>query len=92
MKTVWKYTLTLDEDLNFLEMPKDAEILTVQIQHGFPTLWVLVDPSAPFEIRVVRVAGTGHELPDNIGKYIGTFQIYEGSMIVHVFDMSENKE
>ena len=92
MKTIWKYELeTIDQ--NKIEMPIKAEILTVQIQHGTPCLWVLVDPDLDpnndKETRYFEVHGTGHIIRDDIvstRNYIGTYQLNGGALIFHVFE------
>lgn len=34
--------------------------------------------------------GTGHPLSDNLGKYIGTFQLYSGTF--HLFEVERREE
>jgi hypothetical protein len=88
MKTIYKYPFSIDDSV-IITMPVGAEILTVQVQHRVPCIWALVDPEAPKVDRYFRVAGTGHSLPENPGKYVGTFQQLEGNLIFHVFDRGE---
>jgi hypothetical protein len=87
MKIIWKFEL--DQKSKILNLPKDTEILTVQIQHGTPQLWVLVDPKKQKEQRCFETIGTGHQIPYDIGitrTYIGTFQLMNGALIYHVFE------
>lgn len=87
MKTVWKYRL--DPDIT-IEMPEGAEVLCVQTQNGQPTLWALVDSSNPLERRRFVGSDTGHPIPDDSGKYVGTFQIdrIKGrTLVFHVFEV-----
>lgn len=49
-KTIWKFTLEV-KDIQTLDMPKGAEILTVQFQETHGQLWALVDPNAEMEER-----------------------------------------
>ena len=58
-KTIYKYPVVLD-DIFVLNLPKNAQILTVQTQYEKPYLWVLLDPNAPKVERAFRLAGTGH--------------------------------
>jgi len=88
MKTIWKYTLDFDTTL---DMPCGAKLLAVQVQHCEPQLWALVDPGAEKELRTFCVYGTGHELPDDPGRYVGTFQLSGGELVFHVFEKS-NRE
>ncbi len=87
MKTIWKYTLEIIVD-QVLELPYKSEILTVQMQHGSPQLWAIVTPELPKEKRHIRIHGTGHQMSsvDNL-KYISTFQMENGSLIFHVFEL-----
>jgi len=44
MKTIYKYSLDPYRDgMPEVTMPKDAKILTLQLQRGVPTIWALVD-------------------------------------------------
>lgn len=86
MKMIFKYTLTPDDAVT-LKVPCVFEPLTVQMQHGEPRLWALVDPESPMTSRRFRVFGTGHSVPNEIRRedYIGTFQIAAGDLVFHVF-------
>jgi hypothetical protein len=82
---IWKWTLTIT-DLQSLEMPHGAKIITVQVQHGEPQLWALCDENAEKEKRNIAIYGTGNPVPDVPGTYIGTFQVRDGLLVFHVFD------
>ena len=71
-------------------MPEGAEILSVQMQHGTPVLWALVDPEAPAEVRRIEVIGTGQESTD-LGKedHIATLQLEGGGLVLHIFERRE---
>jgi hypothetical protein len=57
------------------------------MQNEKPQLWMLVDPDEPLKNRRFVVHGTGHELPDDICRvYIGTFQMNQGDLVLHVFE------
>lgn len=91
-KIIWKYELETT-DIQKLELPKGAEILTVQVQKGIPCLWALVDPSIeiPKERRVIAIFGTGNFI-NSIAhfsgmKYIATYQLLAGNFIGHVFEL-----
>ena len=86
MKTIWKFLL-LAENIQYIIMPEDAEILTVQVQNGDPYIWVLVDPEKQNKEREIIAIGTGHIAGDGFGgKYIGTFQLLNGNLVFHIFD------
>lgn len=86
MKTIWKYELSIGPTL--LDVPKDASLLTVQIQNEKPCLWMGVDPDAECVRRTFHVIGTGHPIVDlyNTLKYVGTFQLHSGTFVGHVFE------
>ena len=89
IKKVFKYTMQINDRVE-VELPEGAEILTVQCQLDQPQLWALVDPQAQRETRVFRIAGTGHPIEYDMGseyKYIDTFQMMNGSLVFHVFEM-----
>ncbi len=77
--TVHKYPLELT-DLQQVEMPAMATILTVQVQNGQPVLWALVTPANLPNRRTIRLVGTGHPI-DMAGRYIATIQL-----VLHAFE------
>ena len=86
MLTVYKYPIQPGES-NIL-MPSGAEILSCHVQNGEPFVWAIVDTGATIdESRKFTVHGTGHELPDDIGKfnYLGTFLLEDGRLVFHVW-------
>jgi hypothetical protein len=82
MKTIYKYKIDYTGNI---KMPKGAQVLCVQVQHNEPHLWALCEPDAEEEERHFDVYGTGWEI-DRPGKYIGTFQLNDGSLVFHVFE------
>jgi hypothetical protein len=85
MRTIYKYELTPNGIV--ADMPRGAEVLTVQVQHGKPCIWAMVDPDAPTHTRHFRVIGTGHRFEADVlrSMYVGTFQLEGGSLVFHVF-------
>ena len=87
-KTIWKFELETTDNQT-IEMPVNAEILTVQTQNGIPCIWVLVDPTETKEKRFIEVFGTGHDVYYDMGvsrSYLGTYQLQGGSLVFHVFE------
>jgi hypothetical protein len=70
-------------------MPEGARILCVQVQHGEPQLWALVDEAQSTVGRVVLTFGTGHELTAVPVTFVGTYQLGGGELVYHVFDGGE---
>jgi hypothetical protein len=86
-KQIWKFAINPDNLT--LEMPKDAEILTVQTQNEKPCVLALVNPENDKELRYFEVYGTGHDIYCDMGierKYINSFQLFGGTMIFHLFE------
>lgn len=91
MKTIWKFPL-ITTDINTIDMPIGAEILTVQEQYGKPCLWAVVDDDVEKERRVFAIYGAGHSVSVVTDKkYIGTYQLMEGALIFHVFELWERR-
>lgn len=84
-RTIYKYPLEL-EHLQGVTMPKDATILTVQVQRGVLCLWALVNPEAPPQLREIEIFGTGLPIQEWTRSYIGTVQMQEGMLAWHVFE------
>jgi hypothetical protein len=82
MKTIYKYVLQV-QDQQTLSLPEGAEILSVQVQYGAPTLWALVDVGAPAKAQQIHCYGTGHDVPDRPTIHIGTVQL--GTYVWHFF-------
>ncbi len=82
--TIWKYPLPLSVGELTIKMPRDSKVLTVQVQHDRPCLWVMVDPESPLEERIFRVFGTGQEIStDSRLHYVGTWQ--RNAFVWHLF-------
>lgn len=87
MSKVFKYPLPISDVVEVV-MPKDAKVLAVQVQNGTPCIWAAVNPTLEVETRTFRIAGTGHSIVDEIiDDYIGTFQLYDGQLVFHVFEI-----
>ena len=90
MKTIWKYELDFAAIIK-LQVPKNAKILTVQIDDKIntPCVWIMVDTENEIEERWFELFGSGQEIKWDIGvdrKYIGTYQYGNGAFVGHVFE------
>lgn len=83
-RTIWKYDFQIS-DIVTLRMPAPAKILPMVIpgEYGHLTVWAEVFPGQPVEEYVLRVFGTGHDLPAIPMDYIGTTQA--GQFVWHVY-------
>lgn len=83
---IYKYPIEIEDEVS-VEMPLGAEILCVQMQGGHPCIWALVDADeVGKQVKGFIWRGTGHTMPDNHGKYVGTVQLHGGSLIFHLFE------
>lgn len=91
MLKVFKYNLPLDDYFK-VDLPKGAKILCIDTQFTVPQMWALVDPDeAETEARRFRFAGTGHDItetPEQL-EFVDTFQMRDGNLIFHVFEVIE---
>ena len=89
--------LTLGANQPFkMKMSRGAEILDVQAQkcmssqripHVVGKIWALCDPAEKeMEERTFRLIQTGSVLDCVNVKYIGTYQLYGGDTILHLFE------
>ncbi|HOH62242.1 MAG TPA: hypothetical protein PK698_07230 [Bacilli bacterium] len=83
------------DDKVTITMPKNAEILSVQVQQGGPVMWAIVNPEEEKVERHFEMFGTGHQIPeDGINrKYISTIQVTPNIVLpplcFHVFERFE---
>lgn len=92
MKTIWKYKLEI-AGTQVVSMPVGAQILSVQLQHGTPFLWAMVNPDNKERSRIIRTFGTGEPISEEdeiYSQYVGTYQGNAGFLIFHVFVNPEN--
>jgi hypothetical protein len=47
-----------------------------------------VDETKPIVPRNFATYGTGNPIPDGPGEYVGTYWVYGGSLIFHVFELA----
>lgn len=83
MRTIWKFPLSASDSTVVAAAP--IEPLCVQVQHGQPCLWGVVDDEASRIRQRFFVRGTGHTLTGDEGAYIGSFQLMGGGLVFHVF-------
>ena len=88
MKLIYKYQIPVTESA-LVPMLEGATILNVGIQGNQNiVVWAAVDPNAQEIGRRFHVRGTGHEMPPETARYLGT--VYQPPMLyLHVFDGGE---
>ncbi len=77
MKTIWKFPIQI-KDIQILNLPLGAEILSIQVQDDQPCLWAEVDSSNDTEPRRFEIFGTGNPMQEDMGigrKYLASIQM-----------------
>lgn len=88
MHKVFKYQFS-GLEIETFQIPRAARIVYVDVQHGYTTMWALVDTENEMSIRRFQIVGTGHEIPFQ-GSYIGSVQM--PPFVWHVFEIPLVKE
>lgn len=85
---VFRYRLPIT-DQPVIHMPDGATVLSL----GPPRddsdeldLWAMVDPQRASRPCPFLVVGTGHEVPDDAGSFIGSVTTHGGQLVWHVFE------
>lgn len=87
-RTIWKFKIPHGIDCFAMNMPKNAKILSLQMQDGQPCFWALIpDTSVMDEVRTFRVYGTGEIIHQGNIRYVGTFQF--PPYVWHLFEETQ---
>jgi len=91
MASIWKFPVSEESTVNYIEMPAGAKILTAQRQGNGPVcIWSICDGNIPRVRRMIEVFGTGWNFENNSKrKHISTIQDDGGALIWHIFDNGE---
>jgi hypothetical protein len=100
VKTIYEFTLDdyLDDEKGRttyrpkIPMPQGAEILGLAEQLGNIVLWAIVDAEADSEVREFVIIETGRYLPDDAGRYVGTWQteFAKSALVFHLFEVEKD--
>jgi hypothetical protein len=84
-KRIWKYQLDFLNHYQVIEMPRNAMILSGQIQEEILCVWAMVDPDAEKERRHFEIFMTGRDIVEEGERiFIDTFQIDE--FVGHLYE------
>ena len=89
---IYKYDLG-PTDLQFIRLPKGAQLLHVETQHQGIKLWALVNLNeSEEETRNILIKGTGHaiEEPIDLLKHISTFMTADKMFVFHAFEVVDD--
>ncbi len=89
MRMIWKFPL--DQTVfqfpgQAIIMPASAKIMAMQVQARVPCLWADLDPTGTQEMRLFRVFGTGHALPQDC-VHVGTWQ--DPPYVWHLYELAK---
>jgi hypothetical protein len=82
--TIWKAVLSLT-DVQDIEIPENAELLTAREQQDQLCVWFKCDPTKPLRKRRIMIVYTGHSAPEE-ARYVGTGLLCGGQFVIHVFE------
>lgn len=85
---IWKFKLEL-KDIQSIEMPLGAVILSVKTQNDRPFIWALIDPEMKTTSRTFELIGTGNDIYQNMGvdrKFLDTVLILHETAVFHIFE------
>lgn len=85
MQTVWKFHLQIGGVWE-VEMPANAEILSLALQGDDLFFWAKVEPGNAFVRRRFIVVGTGNAMPSRTLKFLGTVHLDNG-LVFHAFEI-----
>jgi hypothetical protein len=89
VKIIYKYPIKVYDE-QAIRMPQSAELLSVQCQAGWPCVWAMVDTDEPMVLRDFGLVATGEPCERiRAGKHVGTFQMRDGTLVFHLFDLGE---
>lgn len=86
MRTIWKYSLPLTDDVYGFVIPRGGKIVHVAMQGIYVAMWVDVYTPNQTETRLFVIRGTGHEITHTDAAYIGTAM--DGPFVWHVFEVT----
>lgn len=86
MRTIYKYALPVADEFTIqMKFASRFNILSVQVQHGAPCLWAIVDSDEKDEPVRFILHGTGHAMSAHADRHVGSFQLHGGSLVFHLF-------
>jgi hypothetical protein len=90
MKSIWKFPIEITDEQK-IALPITGKIISVQVQHGTPCIWAMVDTEEPTSERTFIIHGTGHPCICDASEFIGTFQVSCGDLVFHLFEKKGQK-
>ena len=90
MEVIHKYQIPIEDEF-IIGMERGAKILCFQKQRQNYCIWAIVNPRLPLESRSFRIVGTGIPYEKIEGKYIGTVQNLDDTLVWHLFEINKRR-
>ncbi|GAA1401847.1 hypothetical protein GCM10009613_60860 [Pseudonocardia kongjuensis] len=94
-QTIWRFEDRLAEHVT-LTIPPSAEVLGIRTHRRRRRdieVWVRLNPEDPPEPRVLVAVGTGHPVPDDVGRFVGSVFFGDGDAFAfHFFEVGRAEE
>lgn len=90
-KVIYKYPILI-QSIQHIKLPVNTKILCVQSQNNNAFIWALVHPENLMQERRFELFSTGETIGCDMGidrQYIGTFQLFNGSYVGHLFERTD---
>lgn len=85
MRTILSVELKLDGSWTKF-LPRGALYLSTQVVKGSPIMWFEVDTTKSHEERSFRLFPSGRTIPPTCKVYLGTIQLNNGDVILHIYE------
>ena len=86
MNRIYKYVLNTSAD-TIINMPKDATVLSLKVQHDKACIWCLVNTEKDNVERTFVTYATGQPIPEpNKFSYVGSYMIDNETLVFHVLE------
>ena len=85
MRTVYKYELSITDDIQTLNVPMAFQILKFGEQNERLVFWADVRPEKDSQLMKFQVVGTGHEIGDYPAGWLDTVQMSNG-LVWHIYE------
>lgn len=82
---VYKYPLPFRGGTIPLALPRCGQILDIAFQGDDLFLWALVDPDGDLDSYTVVIAGTGHEIAEDLRATLFHKTLHHAGFVWHVF-------
>jgi hypothetical protein len=87
MKTIHKYNLPIKYGYFEMELPKwEGRTLCIKVQNNIPVFYIETDTDEQEMATYSYFAAyTGHQVPENVDKYLGTVILNNDTFVVHYY-------